>query len=678
MPNLMRKSQYLPEIDGLRAIAVISVLLFHLDFKAFSGGYIGVDVFFVISGFLITRIIRNEILSTGAFSFRNFYIRRARRLLPALYFTLSLSFISAFLLFSPQQLQRFSGALISSIVSLSNFYFWNEAGYFDTETHYKPLLHTWSLGVEEQFYLVWPLILVFLLTKIPGKSAPIVLVMGGIFSLLLNFIFADGQSSFLTWVSPTIAKWFEDGPSTIFFLAPFRVFEFVIGACIVWLIKYQTKSKIISEMMLIIGLGMITYPVFTYTEETLFPSFNAILPCVGAGLVIFSSHAQYSGKLLRNQFTRGLGLISYSLYLIHWPIIVFYNYWKIDNLNLTEKSTITVASVLAAALMYRLIEQPFRRQSNFINQLSMGSFARANALLALVIALPAASAWAFGGWAWRVPVLTTEISAQIANSRQFQKDNYGGEGFPDIGWIRGQSPADIVLMGDSHGRHYAYGIDKVLSEKTGLSVYSVTGLSCFHLPGLTRVTGKGPNWDTKCPGRVEKALRIIYESPKTVVILSHSWESQLKRAGLLHNGKRSDVTPTTEDIISSIVEFKRLIGDRTLVIIGNVPKTGGSAPLELLTRPTFIPTYTNASPLFKPRTKGSGLKFNRVLKAYAKKTGLYIFLDPYDALCDQARCNNLAPSSRLLYSDRSHLSKVGSEYVIDYFKDELKKALRLN
>ncbi len=162
--NRDRASKYRSDIDGLRAVAVLSVLFFHAEFEFFAGGFLGVDVFFVISCYLITRLIVTEIETTGTFGFRSFYVRRFRRLFPALFAMLLGTFIIAFFLFSPQHLERLSGVLLLSIVSLSNIFFWNEAGYFGTGTEFKPLLHTWSLSVEEQFYLIWPLF--YLLSKL--------------------------------------------------------------------------------------------------------------------------------------------------------------------------------------------------------------------------------------------------------------------------------------------------------------------------------------------------------------------------------------------------------------------------------------------------------------------------------------------------------------------------------
>jgi peptidoglycan/LPS O-acetylase OafA/YrhL len=161
----MNISRYRADIDGLRAIAVLCVLFFHTGLPFFGGGFVGVDIFFVISGFLITRLIRDEFVEKGSFDFKNFYVRRGRRLFPGLFFTMLLCTAFSIWLFSPQHLARFGGELIHALLSLSNVFFWRESGYFDPAADYKPLLHTWSLSIEEQFYLIWPLFLVFILKR---------------------------------------------------------------------------------------------------------------------------------------------------------------------------------------------------------------------------------------------------------------------------------------------------------------------------------------------------------------------------------------------------------------------------------------------------------------------------------------------------------------------------------
>src|SRR5688572_16591631 len=206
--------RYRRDIDGLRAIAVMSVVLYHYAPGTFPGGFVGVDVFFVISGFLITRLIHDAVIANN-FSFADFYLRRVRRLFPALLFTLLASTLAAILFLSPNHLTQYGGSLVSAIFSVSNFYFWRQSGYFDAAADTKPLLHTWSLSVEEQFYLVWPAVLVLLLTKTP--RLPLLVVVGalGIASVYLA------------------ERWLETDPSAAFFLAPARVIELASGAALV-------------------------------------------------------------------------------------------------------------------------------------------------------------------------------------------------------------------------------------------------------------------------------------------------------------------------------------------------------------------------------------------------------------------------------------------------------------
>lgn len=246
--------QYRPDIDGLRAIAILTVLLFHLGVSAFSGGYIGVDVFFVISGYLITKLIRDEVSATEKFSFSNFYIRRVRRLFPSLVFTLCLTLVAAAFLFSAQFFERFGASLLHALFSLSNFYFWKNSDYFAPAAELEPLLHTWSLSVEEQFYLLWPITLVLLLKKSSGVRFGILLI-----------IFA---------MSLALTRYYIHQTSMIFYLLPFRVFEFIIGALMVWIVEGKSSRNWIDECMTAIGLILIFFAATTYTSSEPFPSFE--------------------------------------------------------------------------------------------------------------------------------------------------------------------------------------------------------------------------------------------------------------------------------------------------------------------------------------------------------------------------------------------------------------------
>lgn len=337
------RRNYLRHVDGLRALAVLSVIFFHFGVPGFSGGYIGVDIFFVISGFLITRIIVAEIELTGRFSFINFYKRRIRRLFPALLFALTLATLAALWIFTPENLVQYGGSLLSAALSVSNILFWFESGYFDAASHLKPLLHTWSLSVEEQFYMFWPLLLLLMASKRKKIAAIIVL---GVASFYLNYYYINrGQ--------PGVE-------SALFFLTPFRVFEFSFGAICVYLEKNYPSSRQALEFTAALGLALITYSFITLDQSSVFPYVNALPCCLGTALVILSRGSVMSKLVLENKLAVGVGLLSYSLYLMHWPIYVFARYVLIDVSSVVMITVMFAGSLLLAVISYFYIERPFR------------------------------------------------------------------------------------------------------------------------------------------------------------------------------------------------------------------------------------------------------------------------------------------------------------------------------
>lgn len=668
--------KYVPGIDGLRAVAVLSVLLFHAGFTSFAGGYVGVDVFFVISGYLITRLISDEVLQKGSFDFPNFYYRRVRRLFPALFTTLAICLILSFLLFTPQHFQRFGGELTYSIFSLSNFFFWSESGYFDTSSDFKPLLHTWSLSVEEQFYMLWPALLVLLLRTKSKVTVLFALAAAFAVSLGLNLVFADGRSSTLSRLAPTVAGWFSDGASTIFYLTPFRVFEFAIGAALVWLPRLSEKHRALSEASMTAGLSMIGISIFTFTEKTAFPSYNALLPCIGAGLVIYGVNAPATGLLLRNRLMVWVGLISYSVYLVHWPLIVFYRYWSSQPLVLHEKLAIVGLSVALGFAMYRLIETPMRSAPKRDRKPNKAAFGLACSMFAMLLILPASSIWASNGWEWRVEAAHRELAAKMGNAKQFHIDNYGGAGYTSSGWIHIEKKpiADLVVIGDSHARHYASGLDKLIGTPLSKNIF-ISSVSCIVLPDMTRTT-PGTDWDSACPGALTKALSAINKNPNAAVIISESWHSQLNLAGELGSSKALQQGNSVDGyhfITKKLDKLRSMIGDRQLIIIGNVPGAGTADTMGCFMRPSFIPS--NCASLLKiPAETIDSAKGNRVLEQYASTRPNTIFLDPFEVFCQDGLCSS-ASDDAVYYSDALHLSKAGSLRAVAHFKEAVLAAL---
>jgi peptidoglycan/LPS O-acetylase OafA/YrhL len=471
----MIKSNYRPEIDGLRAVAVLSVVFYHVGgAQIFSGGFVGVDVFFVISGYLITRLIKAEVES-DTFSYSNFYVRRARRLFPAFFATLLLSFLAAFLWFSPDHLERFGGALVHAIMSVSNFYFWQESGYFDISSEFKPLLHTWSLSVEEQFYMFWPLLLVFLLTRRSQWALTVLLILAGV---------SLGASEWL--IS-------NNTPETAFFLTPFRVYEFAIGASIVWFERYRLNQEWLYNLLCLAGLSLIAASVFTFTIDTRFPGVSALVPSLGTALVIYSGSSFVGRTLLGNRACVRIGLISYSLYLTHWPIYVFYRYVTFDTLDTLQIIIIVALSLVMAELLYRYVETPFRKTNRDKAKLSATAFGLLCSLLALVITLPAATAWSKDGWPWRV---ANDLQELVAIGDKVTKEEtltwgqgscyIGGpftdreETFPEDFDFRNcfgfdDAKPNIVILGDSNAAHIMHGLIEAYPE---IRFIQVTAASC--------------------------------------------------------------------------------------------------------------------------------------------------------------------------------------------------------
>lgn len=297
--------KYRKEIDGLRALALMPVILFHAGFINFSGGYIGVDIFFVISGYLITNIILDE-MDSDTFSLINFYERRVRRVLPALFFVLLVTFPFAWFWLLPTDFKDYSKSLIAVPLFASNVLFYLTSGYFETQSEFKPMLHTWSLAVEEQYYLLFPVFLM-LAWKL-GKR--------WIISLLL----------LIAIISLLAAQWgSEKHIAFTFYLLPTRGFEILIGALISFYLNHRPlPSEVLSRSFSLVGLFFIIYAIFTFDKEIPSPSLYTLIPTIGASLIIvFSNETNFVGKLLGSKLFVKVGLISYSAYLWHQPLFAF-------------------------------------------------------------------------------------------------------------------------------------------------------------------------------------------------------------------------------------------------------------------------------------------------------------------------------------------------------------------
>lgn len=457
--------RYRPEIDGLRAIAVIPVILFHAGVQLFSGGFVGVDIFFVISGYLITTIILAE-LEAGRFSVLNFYERRARRILPALYLVMTLCLPFAWLWLMPSDVKELSKSIMVVLVFASNIFFWRQSDYFDAETELKPLLHTWSLGVEEQFYALFPIFLMFA-WRLGRKRIVVLLVIMALLSLALAEYATDRK------------------PVASFFLLPTRGWELAMGALIAFYLEGKDRCQFplaLQQILSLAGLGLIAYSLLVFTKETPFPGLYALIPTVGAGLIIvFALPGTLVGRLLVSRVLVGVGLVSYSAYLWHQPLLSFARHRSFTKPNDVVIALIVVLTFGLACITWRYVERPFR-QTNTVMKKSVWRFSFASAAVLSVCAIglqlttaePQSRLRSDSDVLYRLHTCLFDPQQTFETLLQDHCDSV----HPSAIWTGGgqdRTSKVYVLFGDSVAAHLYPGLVRVFGENT---IIQLTGTSC--------------------------------------------------------------------------------------------------------------------------------------------------------------------------------------------------------
>lgn len=434
---------YRPDIDGLRAIAVLAVVIFHLGVPGFDGGYVGVDVFFVISGLLITSLIIDA-REQQRFSLSGFYRRRLWRLIPALLVTILATLFAALWIMTPYDLQSLGRSAAAASVSLSNFLFWSEAGYWDSASEMKPLLHTWSLGVEEQFYLLWPALLLIALAA-GGRRAVAALVM------------------VIAVAGAVLCIWFTGiDRDAAFYLLPFRMFQFAVGATLIPLIplareRLGSSAGPVSSCLLLLGLALIVASVLGFDEDTVFPGAMVLLPTLGAAATLAAggiSTATPLHFLLMNPAALWLGQASYAMYLVHWPIASLYRYETGLDLSSLETVSLAIATLAATAALHYGVERRFYRRDTGETQTAkkqrnLPAIVCAivgTALLALVFTTPYQSTPRYSE-----PALTAaQISALMQDRFARLKHTCRLARYPDHPRCQQQSGSNVLVFGNSH------------------------------------------------------------------------------------------------------------------------------------------------------------------------------------------------------------------------------------
>lgn len=431
--QVVAPSSYIPHIDGLRTVAVLSVFLFHLDVAGIDGGFIGVDVFFVISGYLITRILK-ESASTQSLNLVGFYVRRIRRLFPALFVMMTFCLALGFLRLSPERLMEMANSGIYALLSVSNFYFYISSDYFDAASEHQFFLHTWSLAVEEQFYLIWPLLIAFTVILFP-KTKQIFVIVG-------ICVLGASLSLFATKVDPSLA----------FYMMPFRAAEFGFGALLCWL-PAVTLLRYQREIVVLVSLLVLAASLAMIPGDEYFPGLIVLLPSVAtASLIYFGQGSMLASRLLGTSVMTYLGRISYSLYLYHWPVILFYENETMRSLDWSDRVVIFVVALVLADLSYRFVERPLRRPGWFW---SSNAQVGINFALGLFILVGVCGLAVYKqGFVDRVPVQVRHVIENVEKEKARRFDLYR-QLCQERSWqlckdiVAGKR--NVVILGDSHG-----------------------------------------------------------------------------------------------------------------------------------------------------------------------------------------------------------------------------------
>ncbi|MBV1915662.1 MAG: acyltransferase [Pseudomonadales bacterium] len=633
--------KYRAEIDGLRAIAVIPVILFHAGFEWFSGGFVGVDVFFVISGYLITTIILAE-KEKGSFSLANFYERRARRILPALFLVMFACLPFAWFWLLPSDLKDFSQSLIAVVTFSSNILFWQETGYWGAENELKPLLHTWSLAVEEQYYVLFPLFLM-LMWRFPKSW------------MITSFVL-------LVVCSLIAAQWSAyNDPTANFFLLTTRAWELGIGACIAFYFIYKKQTvrallshQSIDEILGVVGLILIGYSVFLFDETVPFPSVYALVPTIGTGLIIvFASQNTWVGRVLGMKIPVEIGLISYSAYLWHQPLFAFAHHRSIHEPSELLIMGLSLITFVLAYLSCKYVEKPFRKKDLF-NRKAIFIFGLSGSIIFLSIGVAGHLTGGFNR------VSDKNGMTQEAIEMQF-KINHGlsnrCDELPSLSpdCKTGDQP-EVLIWGDSYAMHLVPG---VLSSNPNVKIIQLTKSVCGPFFDIAPVTKSYPaEWARGCLEYTNEVRKLIQASNtiKYVVLASHFNNYLTANNELLfRNGdiERANVNTVTREFQNTLEELKSM---GVVPVVFSSPPANGEDLGRCLGKAEWMGERLDRCDFELSQMSEDRTGEYRFLEQF-KGTTRVIRLD--EMICDQAKCRSHFGST-WMYRDKGHLSIAGS------------------
>jgi peptidoglycan/LPS O-acetylase OafA/YrhL len=668
-PHAASGLTYRPDIDGLRAIAVLSVVIYHAVPGAMPGGYVGVDVFFVISGYLITKLIAADI-ERNRFSIASFYVRRTKRIFPALFVVLLTTLVLGFILLTPAELAQLGRTTAATAAFVSNFAFWQDTGYFDTAAETKPLLHTWSLAVEEQFYVLWPLALLLIYRR----------------PLARVWLTVSIAASFAVSVYMTARH-----QPTAFFLLPPRAWELLVGAVLALGMVPRPSGHSWRTPAALVGLTSIVSATLLFDSSSAFPGWSALLPVLGTALVISAGDGggnAVARHLLARRAMVFVGLISYSLYLWHWPLLSLARVTQRGHLSVPVALAIVLVATVLSALTWRFVETPLRARG--ITPAAAPVLTR-YALVSVIALLAGLYVHASDGFRasaspelQRIEFARFDVNPLSGPCLRWQ--SVTGP-LPGIECITGDAASDrrMVLWGDSHADAVAPGFVPLAVER-GYALHQLTMAGCPPLVAA-EVEGRGANY-APCTAFNGQVLEYVSTDPAVdVVVLSARWTlyTENERFGndpgpisYLVDGDDREWSPAASKrvfarALHATVTALRAAG-RDVILLGTIPPLGVNVPdcLARNHRPlSGIVSCDADAAVVRAHVAFADGQVQRVAAAHS---GVCTNL-PVRAVCGGERCLSTLGDD-ILYANDDHLSVSGAAFVARHFAFEPCLAVR--
>jgi peptidoglycan/LPS O-acetylase OafA/YrhL len=640
----MIETKYRPEVDGLRAVAVSIVVLYHAGL-GFSGGFVGVDVFFVISGFLITGLILKD-LEANRFTLANFWLRRIKRIIPAAAAMTLAVLLVGYLLLIPKDYTELGKTVIAQQAMLSNVFFWMKTNYFDGPAEIKPLLHTWSLAVEEQFYLFFPFLLVLLHSYFKRS---IVIVLSTI--------------AFLSFALSVYGL--TDSPSATFFLLPFRAWELLMGSLICFLPRPNVIGEKFQSLLSLISIGAIIAVGCLYTVNTPFPGASALAPCLAAAAFIYinSIRLSWPAAILASKPVVFIGLISYSLYLWHWPVLVYLRYW-FGEIEPAIGIFAVALSLLLAFLSWKFIETPFRKKAS--SEKAWMAYAGAVVSAALLV-IPSTGIWLSKGVPGRFNAGLNQIMSMPTDIPQEYKSDTSSivsDKIPFIGpkQLPGEK-LDFVVWGDSHALASARLFGQ-LSSTSGASGAVIARPAFPPVSGVFK-----PSTGHEMIDWNQEALKFIERHNARNVFILARWTILIsaQENGRTDNCLVDDSSPLANPAHSEVLlerglteTLAKLDAMKTRVwLVRQVPFQAMDPMRSIVLESTWLNREAKGVALSEHSEYQS--RANAIIDKVVAKFQNVTLIDPQETCFTSDRFSRLGDSQGCFYADDDHLSPYGAE-----------------